>query len=210
MPLWAQTGTAISGQSAPELLDVKGSIGSSMGATGCPTDHCLSPPFGGHRPGCPHSWDRGRGIYQQALMVLASAVCRSPPAEGMEGGVVGDSAGWDPWGILGGQTQSPASPGGLLALRSATGAGGLFLASWSCQRAEDGQGGRWPQCTFSTLSTACCKCVEAGSCGQVLWIVALRSKEFERQKEAENPPKMVGDCGSTGMVCGEEEALWGS
>lgn len=55
IPLWAQTGTAISGQSAPELLDVKGSIGSSMGAAGCPTDHCSSPPFGGHRPGCPYS-----------------------------------------------------------------------------------------------------------------------------------------------------------
>lgn len=70
-----------------------------------------------------------------------------------------------------------------------------------------GEGGRWPQCTFSALSTACRKTAEDGSCGQALQTAALGSKEFERQRDTENTPKLLGDYGSTGMACSEEEAL---
>lgn len=47
-------------------------------------------------------------------------------------------------------------------------------------------------------------------CGQALWTVVLGAKEFERQTDVENTPKLVGDYGSTGTACVEEEVPWGS
>lgn len=112
LPLWMQTGTALPGQSVPGLMDMKGSIASSQGATGCPTDPRSFPPFGGHNPGCPHSWDWGRGVYQQALMVsrishmqITTSRQKRPRGGQKEGEVVGDSADWDHRNIFCGQTQ---------------------------------------------------------------------------------------------------------
>lgn len=122
LPLWVQAGPALPGQYVPGLTDMKGSTASSQGgATGCPTDPWLFPPFGGHNPGCPHRGDRGRGVYQQALMVssfshmqITTSRQKRPRGRQKKGEVVGDNAGWDCWKNCCGQT-IPSSSGGILA-----------------------------------------------------------------------------------------------
>lgn len=142
---------ALPGQSAPGAMDMKSSIASSQGATGCPTDPWSSPPFGGYNPGCPHRWDWGRGVYQQALMVssishmqVTTSRQKRPQGRQKKGEVVGDSAGWDHWNIFLWTNTVPSSSGGILALLSAIGdGGGLFLYPRSCWTAGDEQGGRY-------------------------------------------------------------------
>lgn len=149
LPLWVQAGPALPGQSVPGLTDMKGSIASSRGgATGCPTDPWIFPPFGGHNPGCPHRGDRGRGVYQQALMVssfshmqITTSRQKRPRGRQKKGEVVGDNAGWDCWKNCCGRT-IPSSSGGNPSLTSAPGAGwGVLLYPQSCWTAGDEQAG---------------------------------------------------------------------
>lgn len=138
------------------------------------------PPFGGHNPGCPHSWDWGRGVYQQALLVssishmqIITSRKKRPQGRQKKGEVVGDSAGWDHWNIFLWTNMVPTSSGGILALPSATGAGagGAFsvplelLNSWGWTSEQV----HIVLCSFSTLSIACCKDMEDGN----LWTGSL-------------------------------------
>lgn len=95
-------------------------------------------------------------------------------------------------------TEFPASPGRILALTSETGAGSLFLYSWS-----DGQGGCGPN-TLSEHSLL-------QECGA--WQLCTGSEPLSlvqrtlRGRDVENTPVMVRDYGFRRAACVEEEAL---